>query len=49
MIDFIRSLGRWGLSVFEGLGRSSLFLFSMLTAIPSLFFRFSLSSNNFIH
>jgi len=42
MIDTIRSLGRWGLSVFERLGRGHLFLFDTLRGVPELFLRFSL-------
>lgn len=42
MIDVIRGLGRWGLNTLERLGRGHLFLFKILAGIPSLFFRFSL-------
>jgi len=42
MINTIRSLGRWGLGLFERLGRGHLFLFQTLAGIPSLFLRFSL-------
>jgi phospholipid/cholesterol/gamma-HCH transport system permease protein len=42
MIETIRSLGRWGLSTFERLGRAHLFLIQVLAGIPSLLFRGSL-------
>ncbi|OUR85470.1 ABC transporter permease, partial [Methylophaga sp. 42_8_T64] len=42
MIGIIRSLGRWGLSTFERLGRGHLFLVQILAGIPGLFLRFSL-------
>mgnify|MGYP000535881176 FL=1 len=42
MIDTIRSLGRWGLSSFERLGRGHLFLIRIVAGIPELFLRFSL-------
>ncbi len=42
MIETIRSLGRWGLDVFERLGRGYLFLMQILAGIPSLLFRSSL-------
>ena len=42
MIETIRSLGRWGLSSFERLGRGHLFLIRILAGIPELFFRLSL-------
>ncbi len=42
MIDFIRTLGRWGLGTFERLGRASMFLSNILAGIPELFLRFSL-------
>lgn len=42
MINLIRSLGRWGLSAFERLGRGHIFLMHMLAGIPGLFLRFSL-------
>jgi phospholipid/cholesterol/gamma-HCH transport system permease protein len=42
MINWIRSLGRWGLGVLERLGRGHLFLFQILAGFPSLFLRFSL-------
>ncbi|MBE0439889.1 MAG: lipid asymmetry maintenance ABC transporter permease subunit MlaE [Gammaproteobacteria bacterium] len=42
MIDTIRSLGRWGLSVFERLGRGHLLLLAILRGVPELFLRFSL-------
>lgn len=42
MIDFIRSLGRWGLSTLERLGRATLLLVQIVTGIPELMLRFSL-------
>lgn len=42
MINYIRSLGRWGLGSFERLGRAHLLLVAMLAGIPGLFLRFSL-------
>jgi phospholipid/cholesterol/gamma-HCH transport system permease protein len=42
MIEAIRSLGRWGLGVFERLGRGHLLLLNIIRGIPELFFRFSL-------
>lgn len=42
MIDFIRSLGRWGLGTLQRLGRGHVFLFSTLTGLPHLALRFSL-------
>lgn len=42
MIETIRSLGRWGLGVFERLGRGHLLLWDILRGIPELFLRFSL-------
>lgn len=42
MIDRIRSLGRWGLGVFERLGRGHLLLLGILRGVPELFLRFSL-------
>jgi phospholipid/cholesterol/gamma-HCH transport system permease protein len=36
VIDAIRALGRWSLSVFERLGRGHVFLFWMLLSLPSL-------------
>jgi phospholipid/cholesterol/gamma-HCH transport system permease protein len=42
MIDFIRTLGRWGLGTFERLGRASVFLSNIIAGIPELFLRFSL-------
>lgn len=42
MINWIRSLGRWGLDVLQGLGRGHLFLFQILSGFPSLLLRFSL-------
>ena len=42
MINWIRSLGRWGLGVLERIGRGHLFLLQMLAGIPGLFLRFSL-------
>lgn len=42
MVNFIRTLGRWGLGTFERLGRASVFLSNILAGLPELFFRFSL-------
>ena len=42
MIELIRRLGRWGINFFEQVGRSSLFLISVLRGVPSLFLRFGL-------
>ena len=42
MINYIRSLGRWGLGSFERLGRAHLLLVAMLAGIPGLFLRLSL-------
>ncbi len=42
MINYIRSLGRWGLGLFERLGRANILLAAMLAGIPGLFLRFSL-------
>jgi phospholipid/cholesterol/gamma-HCH transport system permease protein len=42
MIETIRSLGRWGLSTFERLGRAHIFLYQVLAGIPGLAFRGSL-------
>lgn len=42
MIALIRYFGRWGLGVFERLGRGHLLLIQILAGIPSLFLRFSL-------
>ncbi|SFK60454.1 lipid asymmetry maintenance ABC transporter permease subunit MlaE [Methylophaga sulfidovorans] len=42
MINYIRSLGRWGLGSFERLGRAHIFLVAMLAGVPGLFLRFSL-------
>ena len=42
MIETIRSLGRWGLSSFERLGRGHIFLFRTLAGVPEIFLRLSL-------
>ena len=42
MINYIRGLGRWGLVLFERLGRAHILLASMIAGIPGLFLRFSL-------
>jgi len=42
MIDVIQNLGRWGLGQIEWLGRGNIFLFRVLSGLPSLFSRFSL-------
>lgn len=42
MIDFIRSLGRWGLGALQRLGRGHVFLMHTLTGLPQLALRFSL-------
>ena len=42
MIELIQRLGRWGINFFEHVGRSSLFLISVLRGVPSLFLRFGL-------
>jgi phospholipid/cholesterol/gamma-HCH transport system permease protein len=42
MINYIRGLGRWGLSLFERLGRAHILLAAMIAGIPGLFLRFSL-------
>ena len=42
MINLIRNLGRWGLKIFERLGRGHIFLWSMLKGIPDVLIRFSL-------
>tara|TARA_R110002050_G_scaffold9504_1_gene32955 strand:+ start:96040 stop:96822 length:783 start_codon:yes stop_codon:yes gene_type:complete len=42
MIDFIRSLGRWGLDTLQRLGRGHLFLWYMVKGIPEVMLRFSL-------
>lgn len=42
MIDFIRSLGRWGLDSLQRLGRGHLFLWYMVKGIPDVMLRFSL-------
>jgi phospholipid/cholesterol/gamma-HCH transport system permease protein len=42
MLEPIQHLGRWGISFFERTGRSSIFLVSVLTRIPSLLMRFGL-------
>jgi len=42
MVTLIRKFGRWGLGVFERLGRSHIFLFHILMGIPSVLVRFSL-------
>lgn len=42
MINYIRGLGRWGLGLFERLGRAHILLASMIAGIPGLFLRFSL-------
>ena len=39
MVGLLRSLGRWGLGVFERLGRGHLFLLQVLAALPSLLTR----------
>lgn len=39
MIDAIRTLGRWGLGMFERLGRGNLFLLRVLISLPSLLTR----------
>lgn len=42
MIDFIRSLGRWGLDTLQRLGRGHVFLVRTLAGLPQLALRFSL-------
>lgn len=42
MIDFIRTLGRWGLDTLQRLGRGHVFLMHTLTGLPQLALRFSL-------
>lgn len=42
MIETIRSLGRWGLSTFERLGRGHLFLIRTLAGVPEISLRLSL-------
>lgn len=42
-IDFLRYLGRFGLSFLERLGRSHLFLIGLLTALPAVLARFRLT------
>jgi phospholipid/cholesterol/gamma-HCH transport system permease protein len=42
MIDFIRSLGRWGLDTLQRLGSGHLFLWYMVKGIPEVLLRFSL-------
>ncbi len=42
MMEFIRSLGRWGLNTFERLGRGHLFLYHTLLGLPALLPRMSL-------
>lgn len=42
MIDFIRTLGRWGLSTLQRLGRGHVFLMHTLAGLPQLALRFSL-------
>ena len=39
MIDWLSRLGRWGLGVFERLGRGHLFLLAVLAGVPGLLFR----------
>lgn len=39
MVGLLRSLGRWGLGVFQRLGRGHLFLLQVLAALPSLLTR----------
>ena len=39
MIDWLSGLGRWGLGVFERLGRGHLFLLTVLTGLPTLLLR----------
>lgn len=42
MINTLRGLGRWGLQVFERLGRGHIFLLHVLVGLPGLVFRFQL-------
>ena len=42
MIAVVRALGRWGLGVFERLGRGHLFLLQVLAALPGALARFTL-------
>ncbi len=42
-IEFLRFLGRFGLSFFERLGRAHLFLFSLLVSLPAVFQRWRLT------
>jgi len=42
MVNLIRNFGRWGLGVFERLGRGHIFLFHILMGIPSVLARFGL-------
>ncbi len=42
MMEFIRSLGRWGLNTFERLGRGHIFLYHTLLGLPTLLPRLSL-------
>ncbi len=42
MIELLRYLGRWGLGVFQRLGRGHIFVLYVLAGIPGLLFRFRL-------
>ncbi|HSS66228.1 MAG TPA: ABC transporter permease, partial [Gammaproteobacteria bacterium] len=42
MTELLRRLGRWGLHVFQRLGRGHIFFLYVLAGIPGLLFRFRL-------